>query len=110
MRDTPLPSSAGWTPVFFEQSASYGLYGGGAPIEFQALCAWLLEAADAAKANDAERLAAVDAILADIPSWRTFSDPAVMDPTSRAMVLALLDDARRREFGAAGRYLAANCS
>lgn len=110
MSETPLPPGAGWTPVFIDQSASYGSYGGGTMIEFQALCAWLLEAADATQVNDPERLAAVDTVLAEIPSWRTFSDPALMDDTSRAMVLALLDDAGRREFEAVGRYLVANCS
>jgi hypothetical protein len=109
MRETPLPPGAAWTPVFVDQSAWYGPYGGGSMIEFQALCAWLREAADATKMKDPERLAAADAVLAEIPSWRTFSDPALMDTGSRAFVVSLVDDARKREFAAVGRYLAANC-
>ena len=106
--ETPLPVGAGWQPVIIDDGW-YGPWGGGSMVEFQALCAWLREAADAAQQNDAERKATADEVLADIPSWRTFSDPALMDPTSRAFVLGLLDHARRREFGEVGRYLAANC-
>jgi hypothetical protein len=110
MSETPLPRGAGWTSVVVEPSGPYGAYGGGAMVEFQALCAWLLEAAEAAQVNDLERLTAVDAVLADVPSWRTFSDPILMDETSRAMVLALLQDAERRDFGSIEGYLSANCS
>ena len=107
--ETPMPAGAGWKPVVIVDGW-YGEWGGGSMVEFQALCAWLREAADATKVNDAERMAAADAVLADIPSWRTFSDPALMDPTSRAFVVGLVDHARQREFAAVGSYLAANCS
>jgi hypothetical protein len=107
--ETPLPAGAGWKPVFIDDGW-YGEWSGGSMVEFQALCAWLREAADAAQVNDADRMAAASAVLADIPSWRTFSDPALMDPTSRGFVVDLVDQARRREFGAVGAYLAANCS
>jgi hypothetical protein len=107
--ETPLPAGAGWRPVVIDDGW-YGEWGGGSMVEFQALCAWLREAADATKVNDAERMAAADAVLADVPSWRTFSDPALMDRTSRAFVVGLVEHARQREFGAIGPYLAANCS
>ncbi len=109
MRDTPLPSGAVWTPVDVDPNAWYGAWGGGSMIEFQALCAWLREAADATKVNDPERLATVAEMLTRIASWRTFSDPALMDTTSRAFIQELLADARRHEFAAVGHYLAANC-
>ena len=107
--ETPLPAGAGWTPVTIDDGW-YGEWGGGSMVEFQALCAWLREAADATKVDDAERMAVADAVLAEIPSWRTFSEPARMDATSRAFVLALIDHARKHEFAPVGSYLAANCS
>lgn len=107
--ETPLPHRAGWKPVVIEDGW-YGEWGGGSMVEFQALCAWLLEAADATKVDDAARIAAADAVLAEIPSWRTFSDPARMDPTSRAFVVGLIADARKQEFAPVGSYLSANCS
>jgi hypothetical protein len=106
--ETPLPAGAGWKPVIIEDGW-YGEWGGGSMVEFQALCAWLREAADATKEDDAERMADADAVLADIPSWQTFSDPARMDPTSRAFVADLVAHARQHEFGAVGSYLASNC-
>lgn len=108
MLDTPLPPGAAWKPVVVDDGW-YGVWGGGSMIEFQALCAWLQEAIDAARADDAERLAAVDAMLVQIPSWRTFEDPALMDSVSRGMVRDLLADAARRDFGAVEGYLSANC-
>jgi hypothetical protein len=107
--ETPLPHSAGWKPVVIEEGW-YGEWGGGSMVEFQALCAWLREAADATKLDDAERIAAADAVLAEIPSWRTFSDPARMDPTSRTFVVDLIAHARKHDFAPVGSYLAANCS
>lgn len=107
--ETPLPQSAGWKPVVIEDGW-YGEWGGGSMVEFQALCAWLLEVADATKVDDAERMARANAVLAEIPTWRTFSDPARMDPTSRAFVVDLIARARKHEFGPVGSYLAANCS
>ena len=106
--ETPLPAAAGWKPVIIDDGW-YGQWGGGSMVEFQALCAWFREAADASRENDAGRLATADEVLADIPSWRTFSDPALMDRTSRAFVLRLVDHARRREFVEVRRYLTANC-
>jgi hypothetical protein len=107
--ETPMPAGVGWKPVIIDEGW-YGEWGGGSMVEFQALCAWLREAVDAATDDDAERVAAADAVLAGIPSWRTFSDPARMDPTSRAFVRQLVDSAGRGEFGAVGPYLVANCS
>jgi hypothetical protein len=107
--ETPMPEGAGWKPVII-QDGFYGEWGGGSMVEFQALCAWLLEAADATKVDDAERMAAADAVLAEIPTWRTFSDPARMDPTSRAFVADLIAHARQHEFAPIGSYMAANCS
>ena len=108
MRDTPLPPGAGWKPVVVDDGW-YGVWSGGSMIEFQALCAWLGEAVDASGANDGARLAAVDAVLTRIPTWRTFEDPALMDDTSRASVLSLIDDAAHRDFHDVGPYLLANC-
>ena len=107
--ETPMPAGVGWKPVNIDEGW-YGEWGGGSMVEFQALCAWLREAADASTANDADRVAAADAVLAEIPSWRTFSDPARMDPTSRAFVRQLVDAAARGDFDAVGPYLLANCS
>jgi hypothetical protein len=108
MGDTPLPPGAGWKPVVVDEGW-YGEWSGGSMIEFQALCAWLGETVSASAANDAARLAAADVVLARIPTWRTFEDPALMDETSRSFVLGLIDDAERREFDAVGPYLLANC-
>jgi len=108
MLDTPLPPGAGWKPVVVDEGW-YGEWSGGSMIEFQALCAWLGEAVEASGAKDDGRLAAVDAVLARIPTWRTFEDPALMDDTSRAFVLGLIDDAAHRDFDAVGPYLLANC-
>jgi hypothetical protein len=107
--ETPMPLGAGWKPVIIDDGW-YGEWGGGSMVEFQALCAWLREAVDATTDHDADRVAAADAVLAEIPSWRTFSDPDRMDPTSRAFVRQLVDDAARGEFEAVGPYLLANCS
>ena len=107
--ETPMPPGAGWKPVIVDDGW-YGEWGGGSMVEFQALCAWLREAGDATADKDAERIAAADAVLAEIPSWRTFSDPARMDPTSRAFVRQLVEAASRGEFEAVGPYLVANCS
>ena len=107
--ETPMPAGVGWKPVIIDEGW-YGEWGGGSMVEFQALCAWLREAADASTADDADRVAAADVVLGEIPSWRTFSDPARMDPTSRAFVRQLVDSAARGEFGGVGAYLAANCS
>jgi hypothetical protein len=106
---TPLPAGVGWKPVIIDEGW-YGEWGGGSMVEFQALCAWLREAVDATTDKDADRFAAADTVLAAIPTWRTFSDPARMDPTSRAFVRQLVDSAARGEFDAVGPYLAANCS
>ncbi len=108
MRDTPLPPGAGWKRVVVDDGW-YGVWSGGSMIEFQALCAWLSEAVSASSATDAGRLAAVDATLAKMPAWRTFEEPALMDGTSRAFVLGLIDDATRRDFDAVRQYLQANC-
>jgi hypothetical protein len=107
--ETPMPAGVGWKPVIIDEG-SYGEWGGGSMVEFQALCAWLREAADASTADDPDRIAAADKVLAEIPSWRTFSEPARMDPTSRAFVRQLVDSAAQGDFDAVGRYLVANCS
>jgi hypothetical protein len=107
--ETPMPPGAGWKPVIIDEGW-YGEWGGGSMVEFQALCAWLREAGDATSDKDADRIAAADVVLAEIPSWRTFSDPARMDPTSRAFVRQLVEAAAHGDFDPVGPYLLANCS
>jgi len=106
---TPLPSGAGWLAVELDPDATYGSYAGGSMVEFQALCAWLIAATQAAAKADEAAYAAVVTVVEDIPSWRSFSDPTLSDAAFRIKVDSLAIDVADRELRAVGQFIGANC-
>jgi hypothetical protein len=106
---TPLPQGAAWKSIELDPNASYGELSGLSMIEFQALCAWLIEANAAAASNDVERLADAGSILVTVPTWRSFSDPVTTVPDFRALIVRVVRSAASDDPRDAQSFTASNC-
>jgi len=107
---TPLPRGAAWKPIELDPNGSYGELSGLSMVEFQALCAWLIEANAASASNDVERLRDARSILGTVPSWRSFSDPVMTVPDFRALILRVVRSAASDDTADAESFTAANCA
>lgn len=104
-----LPEGAAWKHI--ELSAgSYGQYAGAQMIEWQAMCAWFQEARAAKTAGDQAGFSAALAVVDQVPTWRSFSDPTLLDDTGRTLIREGARAARRGDFTTIGPFLEANCA
>ena len=103
---TPLPEGAVWRAIELGPG-TYEAYAGGSMVEFQALCAWLLEARDA-KADRA-RFGKAVTVLRQIRGWRIFTDPKQLDDTSRTFLSQGIEAAIGGNFAPINPYIAGNC-
>jgi hypothetical protein len=104
-----LPDGAEWTRVEFTEG-TYGPYAGAQLIEWQAMCAWFLEARAAKLEGDQARFGAALTVLEDVPSWRSFSDAKLLDETGRAIIREGVEAAFEGDFAGIGPFLQANCT
>lgn len=107
---TPLPPGAAWKAISLDPDSGYGDYAGASMIEFQAMCAWLIEAREATAAGDAARTATAVAVLQRIPTWRSFSDPELMDEGGRTLIRNNIRDAQAGNFHNVNQFVQANCT
>ena len=105
---TPLPEGAVWRAIELG-SGGYEAYYGGSVVEFQAMCAWLLDARAAEGAGDQARSGEAVAVLRQIPGWRLFTDPAQFDESSRKMLLDGIEAAVAGNFAPLDPFIRGNC-
>ncbi len=107
---TPLPPGASWKPINLDPVAQYGPLSGQAMVEFQALCAWLIEAAAARDAGDQAALRDARAVLGTVSNWRSFSDPGTTARDTRDLVLRVVRSAQGDDPTDAESFTKANCA
>lgn len=108
---TPLPPGAGWRDLApLDPNAGYEPHDGASMIEFQAMCAWLLEARDASTAGDGERLGRARGVILGIPGWRSFSDPELGDRDFRALIQENVDYALTGNYPKLAPFLDGPCA
>lgn len=106
---TPFPEAASWEEVELDDGASYGPYAGGSMVEWQALCAWLLEARAAIARDDPQDFGDAAAVLRGIPQWRTFADPVLAAGNTQAIIRDIVDAATAGETAPVDAFTEANC-
>lgn len=107
---TPLPNGAVWRAIKLDPEGQYGPYWGGSLIEFQALCAWFAEAQVARAEGDGDREEAARAVVRTIPTWRSFSDPVIMDAESQALIRSKVDAVLAGSFHEVLEFMVGNCT
>jgi hypothetical protein len=108
---TPLPPGAAWRETApIDPNAGYEVYDGASMIEFQAMCAWLVEARNASLSGDPARLVRARAVLRHIPTWRSFSDPELGDRNFRDLIEQNVNYAIEGNFEKLAAFLDGPCS
>ena len=106
---TPLPPGVGWQDPPIDPNASYGVYAGASIIEFQAMCRWFVEARAASGAEYQPRLTRANDVIRKIPTWRSFSDPALNGVEFRALIQQTVQAVLVGDYASAAQFIQANC-
>jgi hypothetical protein len=111
MKTTPVPPGYSFPALSVpEDSSVWGSYSGQSMVEFNAICAWYGDWTVAFANGEHARLARDRAMLDEILTWKTITDPALADDSVRNLFVGLNASADAGQLKPIDEFRANNCS
>lgn len=111
MKTTPVPPGYTFPPLSVsDQDGIYGSYSGQSMVEYNAICAWYGDWTSALADGDQGRLTRDRAMLDEILTWKSTSDPFLADDSVRNLFSSLNASADAGDPAPIEAFRTNNCS